>query len=132
MKGIIKMSETTCSKCNKEFIPTRCGTGYGVDKDNNRVCYSCCAISDKEQMRTSDKIVLYLTKKVINEKRGEYQYHVTNWPGTLDFPVYYSRNGCHNIAGTREDVWFVFEGKTWHGIQYGNFSEICHCKVTKN
>ena len=120
------MNTFTCSKCNKEIENTDTfTTGYGVDKNDNKVCFACCGVDDKEYMRNNGKIDLYLVKK-------DNRYHVVNWPSTLDFPVSYAKKGRHNIAGLRYDVWFTFEGKTWHGVNYGVNSEICHCKVTKN
>lgn len=58
---------------------------------------------------------------------------VTNWPGTLRFPLWSSKRGRHNIAGTRKDVWFKDgSGNMWHGVQYGEFTQICHCKRLKS
>jgi hypothetical protein len=56
---------------------------------------------------------------------------VINWPGTLRIPVDYSSAGRHNIAGTRTDVWFRFGGAEWHGVTYGEMTQIVHCKRKK-
>jgi hypothetical protein len=96
-------------------------TGYGTDKNGKTYCYDCCAKSDMEVMRKYKAIDLYLS--------GEY---VTNWPGSLKIKVGYQRKGKHNIAGSRVDVWFTFEGTQWHGVQYGEWTQICHCKQIKS
>jgi len=98
------------------------GTGYAINESGDIVCYACCAKSEKQFMIENGKIDLYLNK---------YTFDVTNWPGTLRFSVERYTTGKHNIAKVRTDVWFDFEGYVWHGIQYGNDSEICHCKKTK-
>ena len=94
--------------------------GYGEKVDGTRHCYECCAKYDEEDMEKSGRAVLYYTGK-----------EVTNWPGSLRFPVYYSRQGRHNIAGIRFDFWFIAFGHIWHGIQYGSQTQIAHCKRTK-
>ena len=115
----------TCIKCNKEIIKSdNCSTGYGTDKDDNKVCYACCAIADREQMRTTGRITLYLVKT-------DRRLAVTNWPNSLSFVVSYCRTGQHNIAGVRYDVWFYFENTQWHGVQYGDNTQLCHCKRNK-
>jgi len=54
---------------------------------------------------------------------------VTNWPGSLRFRVSYQRKGRHNIAGSRTTVYFTGpEGKRWYGVQYGEFTQIVHCR----
>ena len=95
-------------------------TDHGTDAQDKTFCYACCAERDKAQMRQDGRIVLYL-------HRGK----VTNWPGSLSLPVNYQRQGRHNIAGSRQDVWFEFEGNKWHGTQYGEGSEICRCQQVK-
>lgn len=113
-----------CSKCKKEIVkPDRGGTGYGTTKFGRKICYDCCAESDKRQMRKHGKIILYL---VTNKETG--CYNVTNWPGTLSFIVIHITFGRHNIAGKRYDVWFNFENQQWHGVLYGDNTEICYCK----
>jgi hypothetical protein len=96
-----------------------CTTGYGVDRNGRTACYACCALNDKQSMRDTGRAVLYL----VNDDS-----EVTNWPGSLRLHVYHARKGRHNIAGSRTDVWFQFEGSEWHGTQYGEWSELCHCK----
>lgn len=62
---------------------------------------------------------------------------VTNWPGSLTLPVYYMRVGSHNMANCRYDVWFEVANpdtnqlERWHGVCYGDNTQICHCTRTK-
>ena len=116
-----------CSNCNKDLIADEngCGTGYGLDKYNNKVCYACCAETDKQQMRDNGKICLYLTVKFNRKSK------VSNWPGSLVWENVYVSIGKHNIARVRYDCWFWFENCEWHGVRYGDNTEIVHCKKTK-
>lgn len=96
-------------------------TGYGTMPDGKIACFDCCAIEDKKRMVADGKIDLYWHNHI-----------VSNWPGTLTFTPTGYRKGSHNIAGTREDFWFVGpDGFIWHGVQMGGFNEIAHCKRTK-
>jgi hypothetical protein len=98
------------------------GTGYGLDKENNKVCYSCCGKQDEESMEKTGKTILYLD----TAKRT-----VSNWPGTLSINLSSLSKGRHNIARVRYDVSFIHKGKRWHGVQYGDNTQICHCKRSK-
>lgn len=102
--------------------------GYGKDAQGNRHCYACCADRDREQMRNEGKTCLYLTQ----DKTGQNQiYMLSNWPGSLKIPVRHIRKGRHNMARVRYDVRFVFEGSEWSGTQYGDNTQICHCRRLK-
>lgn len=106
-------------------------TGYGIDPiTQGKVCYECCAKDDKKRMQDTGKITLYLCEdgKNINDTQ---KHKVTNWPDSLSFSVTHLRKGGHNWAGVRYDVYFVFEGFYWHGTQYGDNSQLCYCKRTK-
>lgn len=115
-----------CSKCSQEIIkPNNSSTGYGVDKDNNKVCYACCAVEDKKYMVEHDKITLYLT---IHDNDAK----VTNWPGSLVFDNLYYTIGRHNWGLPRYDVWFMDHAdQNWHGIQIGDNTQLVHCKKLK-
>lgn len=110
--------------CGHEATPTECSPGYGIDREGKKHCFACCAERDKTDMRENGKICLYLTK-------GAEDWKVTNWPGSLSIPVPQPKTGRHNLAGSRYDVWFSFERKLWHGVQYGENTQICHCKRIK-
>jgi len=116
-----------CSKC-KQVKPAQesGGTGYATMRNNHKVCYSCCAAGDRADMIKHGRIDLYLVEDRPQEE-------VINWPGTLRFPVLWSKAGQHNIARTRTDVWFTGpDGFLWRGTQYGEWSQVCHCRRTKN
>lgn len=108
----------TCSLCEKP------AADYGTLPSGARICYACAAVEDRRVMRETGRIDLYLVKA----RDG---YHVTNWPGTLDICARRVRKGSHNIAGTRYDVWFAAEGREWHGVNYGENSQILRCRVLK-
>ena len=117
-----------CKTCGYAITSSNeVGTGYAINESGDMVCYSCCAKEEKRWMIENGKIDLYL----IRRDNLESMYEVSNWPGTLRFPVRCVKTGKHNIAKVRKDVWFNFDGYVWHGVQYGNDSEICHCKKTK-
>ena len=110
----------TCVNCGKDLDDMQCG----YTQEHDPVCYVCCAINDSEYMTNHNKIDLYLCKHNDGWK-------VTNWPGSLQINVNTPKKGKHNIANNRYDVWFKFAGKFWHGVQYGDWTQICHCKVVK-
>ena len=101
-------------------------TGYGTDEKGYRYCWECCAKRDQQQMKDDGRITLYLT----NPDSG--QSVLTNWPGSLAIYPYRLSKGRHNIARVRYDVWFSFEGTQWHGVQYGDNTQLCHCKRVKS
>lgn len=120
-----------CSICKQAIpppSPDSVSTGYATDGKGNKVCYVCCAEQDKAWMREKGKITLYVTyQKTVN---GE-QATVTNWPGSLSIRAPYVKTGRHNIARVRRDVWFRFEEALWHGVHYGDNTQLVHCKRTK-
>jgi len=117
-----------CSHC-KNWIPRPApknggGTGYVVKRNGHKVCYQCCAVADKQRMEKAGSATLYL----VTDTRPQ----VMNWPGTLRFNVINGTSGRHNIAGRRFDVWFHGpDGYVWHGTQYGESTQLCHCRRTK-
>lgn len=56
---------------------------------------------------------------------------LTNWPGTLNLPINTIKVGRHNIARRRYDFWFTFESANWHGVQYGDNTQLAHCRKVK-
>jgi hypothetical protein len=106
-----------------------------MDSEGKRHCYACCAARDRADMRESGRAVLYLTcpeRGTVNmlPQHGT-RHELTNWPGSLRIPVHYIRKGRHNFAGRRYDFRFRFEGQEWHGTQYGDNTQIAHCKRLK-
>jgi len=128
----MKTTSFTCSRCKAEITVDHLPftAGYGLGDGGNKVCYGCCAEEDKQYMRDHGKTCLYLLREY---KPGSgYVYKITNWPGSLAFHDVHVKVGRHNIARVRYDCWFNFEGFVWHGVQYGDCTQIAHCKRTKN
>lgn len=83
---------------------------------------------DKQQLlnaKPGDKFCFYLTVD------GEGGYYVTNWPGSFKIKVCL-HVGSHNLAGSRYDFWFEFGNHKFHGVRYGNNTEIAHIRCLKN
>ncbi len=120
-----------------EYNHTGIGTGFATNADNTyRTCYECCARVDAERMKAegnSKMAALYLTMEDVSAT--EWRWVVTNWPGTLRFPILRSttqvvRAGCCGML-KRRDVWFQGpDGYVWHGFNQGD-NQIVHCKRTK-
>ena len=125
------MNQTTLDCGHPPSEHSDCTTGYGIDKNGKKHCYTCCGERDKADMRSSGKATLYLSSKPHPQFDWQKRYFVSNWPGSLLIEVGFVKKGRHNIAGTRCDVWFTFEGAEWHGVQYGENTQICHCKRVK-
>jgi hypothetical protein len=125
-----------CIDCGEEKpLQTNGGTGRALTDAGESVCYACCAVRDRAYMVEHGRITLYLTLAARPQAWGGLTRAgtVSNWPGTLnlgfDLPVTLGR---HNIAGRRYDVWFDGpDGHKWHGVTYGDNTQICHCKRTK-
>lgn len=118
-----------CSVCkqqgrlNTEGKGVSCG--YAIDSaSENFVCFDCAADRDRADMKATGRATLYLS-------RVDGAWRVSNWPGTLALHPRHVRKGRHNFARVRHDVWFSFEGEEWHGVNYGDFSQILHCKRLK-
>jgi len=112
------------------------GTGYGSwlneeTGEREKHCYACCAETERNWMLVKGKTILYLTQN------DDGAWEVTDWPGKLRFPVIAHWKGKHNWAGVRYDVWFngpdEYGGYTarWWGVQYGDNTQLCHCKRTR-
>ena len=130
------MEDVFCEKCGKKIVSKYDFTpGYGLlkteDGKEEKWCYDCCGEYDKkliEDCKPGDKFILYLHY----EKKGKYgDSYVSNWPGTLKF-ICGVREGRHNIARVRYDVWFTDHiGRDWYGVTYGDDTQICHCRLLK-
>lgn len=75
-----------------------------------------------EEMKASGHAILYM-----HEKGAK----VGTWEGSFKFPAV-TRSSFHNMAGKngRRDVWFTFDGSTWHGVNIGD-NDIVRCRRTK-
>jgi hypothetical protein len=114
----------TCCRCGlTKPVQTSGGTGYGINPDGTgKTCYQCCAEIDREVMRAEGRITLYDSSPT----------ELTNWPGTLCIPIKVRFVGRHNWARHRYDVYFDFEGRRWHGVRYGDNTQIVHCRRLKS
>ena len=119
-----------CADCGiaKPLGGSGCGTGYGYKSRSNRakpICYACCGENDRKEMAKTGKAFLYLSKA-----EGKSPWKVSNWPGTLAFPVYYVQESFHNFAGRngRRDCWFTGpDGARWHAVNIGD-NQVARCK----
>lgn len=118
--------ETFCN-CGHIAKSDGLGTGYGIDKDGNKICYYCCGENDKQELRNTGKLFGYISKN----KDGKFVF--TNWPGSFVIPVYSFRYSWHNFAGKngRLDFWLNFEGNTFHGVNIGKSNQCATIKKTK-
>ena len=121
--------DSNCDRCGAEFVKTEYTTGYGEDPETGkRLCFMCCGVLDSERMAVEKKYTLYLTR---DKETGHAV--VTNWPGTLSLRAYTDRKEHgHNWGLSRTDVWFEdAHGNGWHGVHYGDNTQLCHCKKLK-
>lgn len=110
------------------------GTGYGTDSAGAMFCYGCGAERCAAELERDGKGCLYLsprTKAERDARNASATYKLTDWTGEMSIPVYGVRKGSHNLAGTRYDVWFKFRGREWHGVQYGENTQLCHVRRLK-
>lgn len=120
------MKQFTCSQCGQiKTNDSEHTTGYGVDKDGNKVCYQCCGINDAKELAElplKGKTTLYLNTK---------DKTLTNWPCSFKIPLSYIRVGKHNFAGKRYDTWFKYAGNQFHAVQYGDNTQIAYVQRVK-
>jgi hypothetical protein len=111
------MKTIKCSKCKKVCVSDGITAGYGIDKNNKKVCFECCSKEDKEKLLKSkigDKFTFYYSGG-----------HISNWPGTFKIPIHQIRNNKHNWWGVkRVDVWFTFEGMNFWGLHVGSSHQL--------
>ena len=128
-----------CATCQQEKVYSSDHfSGYGQDKDGKKHCYECCGRLDEQEMLKTGRATLYLSYDQEPRRYSQTGWfypkkrRVSNWPGTLSIPLNGGiKIGRHNIAGRRFDVWFWFKGEEWHGIQYGDNTQIIHCRRLK-
>lgn len=119
--------------CNCGHPPSPHGehtTGYGIDADGKTQCWSCCAEQDKACMREHGKITLYLASKSPSPS----EWHITNWPGSLDLPAFNMTKSHGWGFGRRYDIVtgrFRFEGELWSFRNAGD-NQIARCRRLKD
>lgn len=114
------MSEVHCERCGAlcpPAPPEGGATGYALTHEGERICYGCCAEDDRETMRHTGRITLYLNA-----------HEVKNWPGTLRLPIIRRTEQRRAQFGLpRIEVWFMFEGQSWHGVHLGDDNTLVRC-----
>lgn len=127
------MTNTNCWSCTADYSkdmpePGKGGAaGYATlnhptESDQTvKICYDCAAERERTAMLATGRVTLYLS--------GD---KVTNWTGRITIPAMHIKRGRHNIASVRRDVWFRYEGAQWHGVIYGENTELLHCKRLKS
>lgn len=134
------MNTTTILDCgHAPSETTGLGTGYGVDSEGKKYCHDCCAARELTDIAATGKATLYLSRHEVlatncgNSRNAHCTHKVTDWPGKLVFYCGEPRKSRHNIARWRYDVWFRVPNDVflWHGVQYGDNTQIVHCKRTK-
>jgi hypothetical protein len=120
----MEANDKTLCDCGHVAVSNGFSTGYGTDENGKKRCFDCCGKRDRILMKQTGKATLYLSKK-------NNQYAITNWPGTLSINSRRVITGGHNFAGIRYDVWFELDRETWHGVTYGDNTQLCHCKRLK-
>ena len=128
------METLTCGHAPSEH--SSFATGYGSDNDGNTYCYDCCADRERASMTETGSATLCLVESPNPKKIGSDgtmpDVEITDWAGKLRFRPGTMRKGQHNMARTRTDVWFRGpDGREWHGVQYGENSQVLHCKRSK-
>lgn len=123
------MKKIHCTKCGKVCMSKGVLHGYVIMPITGAIlCYSCCDESDKQRLLNAnpgDKFYMYLTGNI------QHGYYVSNWPGSFKIRVS-PRKGHHNIAGVRYDFWFTFGNNAFHGVQYGDNTQVAHIRCLKN
>lgn len=108
-----------CSVCDQDKThESDFTTGYGTDKDGNKVCFACCGINDRKtllDLLPGKKMHLYYSNN-----------HVTNWPNTLSLKPNHTRKSKTNWNLERTDFWFTLENQRFHGYQIGHNNQIAH------
>lgn len=132
-----------CYHCNRiKSYKSNSIAGY-ANFQGEKYCFDCCSVIDRNYMIDNGKITLYLTlnenyRKCLNKyKPGFFNMlnsgYISNWPNTLKFNcnIQFRRHG-HNWGLNRYDVWFKGpDGFLWHGVSYGENTQLVHCKRTK-
>ena len=127
-----------CSKCGRNIEHTdNITTGYGVDKNDNKVCFGCCASSDIKdllELKPGECFYGYLTQQVYNDPCGASykKWFVSNWPNSLKIPCVHTKTGRHNWSGKRLDAWFWIGDKKYWVFNFSpDWQECCTVKRVK-
>jgi hypothetical protein len=90
-----------------------CAAGYARTPDDKRICYACAYEHEKQLMRTSDRIVLYLSGQTITTWTGDLMARVTSRTSRkMRTP-----RGSHTRVFVRA---IDGDGRHWHGSGPGD------------
>ena len=121
MQNISSLPDKIICDCGHQESPCLGITrGYSMFEGKTS-CYPCSVERAKKIMRETGKFTLYLIQDV-------WRAHLSDWTGLFTIPINAIKVGKHNKAGKRYDVWFTFEGEKWHGVTYGDMTQLCHIK----
>lgn len=132
-EGVDRMDQ--CEMCGRELAPEKSTTGYGL-RDGKKYCFTCCAELDKRDLRETGVLQGYITyrqKPTSGSYGTEYLEDgaFTNWPGSFRLPVAYVKKSFSAAGGIRTDFWVMFEGRRYHGTNYGYSSQIATIRLVK-
>jgi hypothetical protein len=114
-----------CDQCHSTIVNTDSHTtGYGINKENQKICFACCGANDKR-----DLINLPFGKKMQLYFDGK---KITNWSGSLQIYPNNIKYGKHNFCKSRTDVYFKVNGNNFHGVQMGDYNQILHINSYKS
>jgi len=120
-----KQTNEKCIICKNTFVPDTITPEYGIDNHGHKICFVCCGKIDMKRFKTAkvgDKDYLYYNHETNT---------ISNFPGTFKIAGGCHTHGKHNIARTRIDIWFKVGDTHFHGVQYGENTQILHTKCVK-
>lgn len=104
-------------------------SGYAVRPDQTRICYACADESEREALKTSDKIFAYLSDAVTEPKHGTTirPSEITTWTGghlMSIVSIVWRRVGFCDVTGRRPMSAFItardVHGAVWIGRSPGH------------
>lgn len=129
-----------CADCGRNVShgigPNGGAAGYAKRGNGDKVCFDCCGRSDAQLLRETKPgervaMPLYLQCEPYSRNGSRRSLgFVTNWPNTLRLRCH-TRTGSHNWGIARYDCWFAFDGSEFHGVQYGDNTEVVHVRRLK-
>jgi hypothetical protein len=119
-KPIDTIKKYKCELCNRDDGVDDADVKYFYH-DSLMLCESCITDMDKSEMYDKSSIELYLDGTVL-----------TNGSNTFSVIINDFKKSENKIFGVRYDIWFEFNGKSWHGVKMGNdYYNAVKCKVKK-
>lgn len=95
---------------------------YAELPGGHRICPDCLGRMDATNMILKGSAALYLT--IVDDSKA----YVSNFFGTIVFPVTKISKGKHNIAKTQTNIRFIGpDNVEWYGTNYGDETQVVHC-----